>query len=101
MRAHLASSSMAHGVVAAPDGSILGMTAAMDKMVGSVNGQSLWEFLTPESAEELRGRVEAGRRSPESRFPMTFIGADSSQHVLICSLDVQPNAFALMCERTK
>ena len=100
IRAHLASSNMAHGVVAAPNGIILGTTAAMERLLGCepgrLNGQPLWEFLTPESANELRGRVEAGNRRCELRFPMTFIGAGSAGRVLICNLDVQPNAFALL-----
>jgi len=102
-RAHLTSSSMAHGVVATQDGVILGATAAMEKLLGGepgrLNGQRLWDFLAPESANELRGRVEAGIRSPELRFPITFVGtAGPSEHVLSCNLDVQPNAFALLGE---
>ena len=101
-RAHLASSTMVHGVVANSGGAILGTTAAMERLLGSepgrLNGQPLWEFLVPESAEQLRSRVAAGTRCSELRFAMTFIGAGPSRHVLLCNLDVQPNAFALMCE---
>jgi PAS domain-containing protein len=102
-RAHLASSNMAHGVVATSDGVILGATAAMERLLGGepgrLNGQRLWEFLAPESANELRGRVEAGIRRCELRFPITFVGpAGSGEYVLSCNLDVQPNAFALLGE---
>ncbi len=100
--AYLASSTTVHGVVANPDGAILGATAAMERLLGSepgqVNGQPLWEFLTPRSAEDLRGRMAGGSRCPELRIPLTFLGAGSSQHLLVCNLDVQPNAFALLCE---
>ena len=103
IRAHLASSSMAHGVVATPGGVILGTTAAMERLLGGesgrLDGQRLWEFLVPESANELRGRVEAGIRRSKLRFPMTFVGPPScGEHVLSCNLDVQPNAFALLGE---
>jgi heme-degrading monooxygenase HmoA len=101
-RAHLASSAVAHGVVAARDGVILGTTAAMQRLLGCesgrLTGQALWQFLTPESANQLRRRVEAGSRRSELRFPMTFIGAGSARHLLICNLDVQPNEFALLGE---
>ncbi len=102
-RAHLASSTMAHGVVATPDGAILGATAAMEGLLCGesvrLNGQRLWEFLAPESANELRSRVEAGLRRPELRFPLTFVSAaGSGERVLRCNLDVQPDAFALLGE---
>jgi hypothetical protein len=102
-RAHLASSTMAHGVVATLDGVILGTTAAMERLLGGepgrLNGQPLWEFLTPESANELRSRVEAGSRRSELRFPMTFIGPPVlASTCSVCNLDVQPNAFALLGE---
>jgi heme-degrading monooxygenase HmoA len=102
-RAHFASSRVAHGLVATLDGVILGTTAAMERLLGGgsgrLNGQRLWEFLTPESANELRSRVEAGTRRSELRFPITFVGpAGSGEHVLSCNLDVQPNAFALLGE---
>ena len=99
---NLASSTVAHGVVATPDGIILGTTAAMDRLLGNepehFNGRSLWEFLTPRSASELRSRVEAGIRCPELRLPVTFVGGASGAHVLLCNLDVQPHAFALLGE---
>jgi len=106
LRAHWASSSMAHGVVATPEGIILGATAAMERLLGGeggesgrLHGQRLWEFLAPGSADELRGRVEAGIRRSELRFPMTFVGpAGSGEYMLSCNLDVQPNAFALLGE---
>jgi heme-degrading monooxygenase HmoA len=101
-RAYLASSEMAHGVVAAPDGIILGATAAMERLYGCqpgcLHGRLLWDLLTPESADELRGRVQAGSRRSELRFPLAFIGAGSAGRVLLCNLDVQPNAFALLGE---
>lgn len=102
-RAHLASSSAAHGVVATSEGIILGTTAAMERLLGSepdrLNGKPLWEFLAPESANELRRRVEAGIRRPELHFPIAFVGpACSGECVLRCNLDVQPNAFALLGE---
>jgi heme-degrading monooxygenase HmoA len=101
-RAHLASSTVAHGVVATLDGVILGTTAAMERLLGRepgrLNGQPLWEFVTSESANELRSQIETGSRRSELRFPLTFIGADCSGHVLICNLDVQPDAFALLGE---
>jgi heme-degrading monooxygenase HmoA len=105
-RAYLAGSATAHGVVATPDGVILAATAAMERLLGGapgrLKGQPLWEFLTPESANELRSRVESGSRRLELRFPLTFIGAGigagSGGHVLCCNLDVQPNAFALLGE---
>jgi hypothetical protein len=101
-RAYLASSSLAHGVVAAPEGNILAATPAMEALLssqpGQLIGQPLWRFLTADSAEELRSRVVAGRRSSEGRFMMTFVGAGSGRRALICNLDVQPNAFALLCE---
>jgi len=101
-RAHLASSTVAHGMVATLDGIILGTTAAMDRLLGNepdqLNGLPLWEFLTPASASELRSRVETGTRCPELRFPVTFVSAASGAQVLICNLDVQPNAFALLGE---
>jgi heme-degrading monooxygenase HmoA len=103
IRAHLASSSMAHGIVATSDGVILGTTGAMERLLsgesGRLNGQRLWEFLAPECANDLRGQVEAGLRRSELRFPITFVGpAGSGEHVLSCNLDVQPNAFALLGE---
>jgi len=102
LRAHLASSPTAHGVMAAPDGSILAATPAMEKLLagdpGRLDGQPLWSFLTPESASQLRGRVAAGCRHPESRFALTFPGAAAAQRVLLCNLDVQPHAFALLGE---
>jgi heme-degrading monooxygenase HmoA len=105
IRAHLASSTMAHGVVATADGFILGATAAMERLLGyepgRLNGQPLWGFLTPESADELRSRVQAGNRCSALRFPMTFVGAGSGRHALICNLDFQPNAFSLLGEPTK
>jgi hypothetical protein len=80
----------------------LGATPAMERLLGSesgrLSGQALWEFLTPESAHGLRGQVAAGHRRPELLFTMTFIGAGSGPRVVICNLDVQPNAFALLCE---
>ena len=84
---------------------ILGTTAAMERLLGGesgrLDGQRLWEFLVPESANELRGRVEAGIRRCELRFPMTFVGrAGSGEYALSCNLDVQPNAFALLGEPT-
>jgi heme-degrading monooxygenase HmoA len=102
-RAYLASSSVAHGVVATLDGVILGTTGAMERLLGGepgrLNGQRLWEFLTLESTNELRSRVEAGSRRSELRFPIAFVGpAGSGEHVLSCHLDVQPNAFALLGE---
>lgn len=101
-RAHLVSGAAAHGVVATRDGRILGTTAAMERLLGGepggLNGQLLWEFLTSESANELRSRVEAGSRRSEWRFNVTFIGAGSAGHVLVCNLDVQPNGFALLGE---
>jgi heme-degrading monooxygenase HmoA len=104
-RAHLASGSAAYGVVAAPGGVILGITAAMERLLGSasggINGKPLWEFMTSESSGELRSRVATGCRRPELRFSMTFIGSDSREHVFLCNLDVQPNAFALLCEATQ
>jgi heme-degrading monooxygenase HmoA len=101
-KAYLASSSMAHSVVATPDGAILGATAAFERLLGGESGrligQLLWGFLTPESAKELRRRVAAGRRDADLRFPVTFRGTGSTQHMLICNLDVQPHAFALLGE---
>jgi len=101
IRAHLASSTMTHGVVALPDGAIQGASAAMERLLGEpggLNGRLLWEFLGPESAQELRGRVASGNRGAELRFPLTFIAGGSSTCVLLCNLDVQPHAFALLCE---
>lgn len=104
MRAYLVSSTMALAVVASPAGVILGATGAMERLMGCdsgrLNGQPVWKFLTPESTEELRRLVAAGIRDYQLRFPMTFIDSDSSKCVLICNLDVQPNAFALLCEPT-
>jgi hypothetical protein len=101
-RAHLASSSVTHALVATLCGVILGTTAAMERLLGcesgNLNGQTLWEFLTPASASELRSRVETGSRRSELPFPITFIRSGSAGHVLICNLDVQPNAFALLGE---
>ena len=102
-RAHLAASRMAHGVVATQDGVILGATAAMERLLGGeqgrLSGQRLWEFLAPESANQLRSRVERGIRRSELPFAITFVGpAGSGEHVLSCNLDVQPNAFALLGE---
>ena len=102
-RAHLVSSNTAHGVVAASDGVILGATAAMERLLtgasGRLNGRLLWEFLAPESANDLRSRVEAGIRRPDLRFPVTFVGAaGSGGHVIGCSLDVHPDEFALLGE---
>ena len=101
-RAYLASSTTVHGVVANADGVILGATAAMERLLGGesgrLNGQPLWKFLTPESAKELRIRVDAGSRQSALRFPVTFIGADCAGRVLGCNLDVQPDAFALLGE---
>jgi heme-degrading monooxygenase HmoA len=102
MRAYLVSSTKSHAVVARPAGVILGATGAMERLLGRdsgrLNGQPVWEFLTPESTEELRRLVSARSRDSQLRFPMTFMDADSSRHALICNLDVQPNAFALLCE---
>jgi len=107
-RAHLASSALAHGVVAAPGGGILAATPAMERLLGSepgrLQGQSLWQFLIPESAGELRGRIAAGRRAApegrgrEGRFLITFIGRGSRERMLACNLDVHPDAFALLGE---
>jgi len=107
-RAHLASSALAHGVVATPGGGILAATPAMERLLGSepgrLQGQSLWQFLIPESAGELRSRVALGSRlAPEGRsrdvrFLMTFIGRGSREHRLACNVDVHPDAFALLCE---
>jgi heme-degrading monooxygenase HmoA len=101
-RAYLTSSAMSHSVVAATDGTILGTTTAMERLLrrdsGRLEGQPIWEFLTPESTEELRCRVSAESRDAQLRFQMEFIGADSGKRALICNLDVQPNAFALLCE---
>jgi heme-degrading monooxygenase HmoA len=104
-RAHLASSATAHGVVATADGFILGATAAMERLLGyepgGLNGQPLWGFLAPESADELRSRVQAGVRCSALRFHLTFMSAGSIRHALICNLDVQPTAFALLGEPAK
>lgn len=101
-RAHLASSSLAHGVVATLDGNILAATPATEALwssqPGKLIGQPLWRFLTAESAEELRGRVVAGSRASEWCVLVTSVGAGSGRRSLICNLDVQPNAFALLCE---
>jgi PAS domain-containing protein len=89
-------------VVATPDGAILGATPAMEKLLGSqpgrLHGQPLWQFLIPESAGELRVLVAAENRGAALRFPLTFIAAGSSERTLICNLDVQPGAFALLGE---
>ena len=91
-----------HGVIAARCGAILGTTAAMERLLGSepggLSGQPLWEFLTAESASELRSRVEAGIRRPDLRLPLAFLGTGSSERLLLCNLDIQPNAFALLGE---
>jgi len=101
-RAHLASSTMARGVVASADGRILDATAGLEALLssepGKLTGQPLWQFLTAESGQELRSRVETGRRAPNLPFLMTFVVSESSRHLLRCNLDVQPNAFALLCE---
>jgi heme oxygenase (mycobilin-producing) len=101
-RAHLASSAAVHGVVAAPDGAILATSAAMARLLGSqpggLNGQPLWKFLAVESADELRSRIEAKIRRPGSRLPLTFLDGGSRRRLLLCNLDVQPNAFALLGE---
>jgi heme-degrading monooxygenase HmoA len=101
-RAYLTTSEMAHGVIAAPDGIILGATGAMERLYGCEPGclheRLVWDLLTRESANELRGRVQAGGRCPEQRFALTFTGAGSAGRVLLCNLDVQPNAFALLGE---
>ncbi len=101
-RAHLASSTAVHGVVAAPDGAILATSAAMASLLGSqpggLNGQPLWKFLAVESADELRGRLEAKIRRPDLRLPLTFLDAGSYSRRLLCNLDIQPNAFALLGE---
>jgi heme-degrading monooxygenase HmoA len=101
-RGFLASSDLLHGVVAAPDGAILGATPAMERLLGSqpgrLHGQPLWQFLIPESAGDLRGRVAAGSRAAKLCFTLTFLGAGSRKHALVCNLDVQPDAFALLCE---
>jgi heme-degrading monooxygenase HmoA len=107
-RAHLTSSALAHGVVATRDGGILAATPAMERLLGSepgrLHGQSLWQFLIPESAGELRSRVALGSRAaPEGqgrkeRFLITFIGRGSRERILACNLDVHPDAFALLGE---
>jgi heme-degrading monooxygenase HmoA len=101
-KAHLASSTMCHGVVATREGNILGATAGMASLLssepGKLAGQPLWRFLTTESAQELRGRVATGSRAASLRFLMTFVASESREHLVICNLDVQPNAFALLCE---
>jgi heme-degrading monooxygenase HmoA len=101
-KAHLAPSTTALGVIASPGGNILGATAGMDALLssepGKLTGQLLWRFLTAESAQELRCRVETGRRAANLRFLMTFVVAESSRRLLSCNLDVQPNAFALLCD---
>jgi len=101
-RAYFASSSISHALVATPDGTILGATVAMERLLRGdsdrLDGQPVWKFLTPESTEELRRLVAAGSRDSRLRFPMTFMDAGSGKCVLICNLDVQPNAFALLCE---
>jgi heme-degrading monooxygenase HmoA len=102
MRAYLASSIMSHAVVATPAGVILGTAGAMERLLGSdsgrLKGRLIWEFLTPESTQELRQLIAAGSRASQLRFTMTFIGTDSCRRSLNCNLDVQPDAFALLCE---
>jgi heme-degrading monooxygenase HmoA len=101
-KAHFASSTLTHAIVATPDGNILGATAGMEALLssepGKLTGQPLWRFLTAESAQELRSRVTKGSRDPKLRFLMTFAPSESGTHLLLCNLDVQPNAFALLCE---
>ena len=101
-RAHLAASTLAHGVVATPDGNILAATAGIETLLGgepgTLAGQPLWRFLTVESAQELRRRVATGSRTPQIRFLMTFVASESGKHLLICNLDIQPSAFALLCD---
>jgi hypothetical protein len=133
-RAHLASSTATHGVVATLDGHILGATAAMERLLGIpqradlglrcndaiacakaaieapfcgrslrsesswLSGQSLWNFLTPQSVSDLRSRMATGSRRPDQVFTMTFTGTAGGTQLLICNLDVQPNAFAMLCE---
>jgi heme oxygenase (mycobilin-producing) len=100
--AHLASSAAVHGVIAATGGEIVGATAGIEKLLGEepgrLSGQPLWKFLTAESANELRRRVEAGIRRPDLRLPLTFRGKGSGERLLLCNLDLQPNAFALLGE---
>jgi PAS domain-containing protein len=102
LRAYLASSTISHAVVANPAGVILGATGATERLLGCdsgrLNGRLIWEFLTPESTQELRQLIAAGSRASQLRFTMTFIGTDSCRRTLNCNLDVQPNAFALLCE---
>jgi PAS domain S-box-containing protein len=102
IQAHLATSAMVHGVVANREGVILAATPPVERFLGygpgRLCGQPLWDFLTPESAHELRSRVEAGIRRSELRFPVTFADGDSGGRPLICNLDVQPSAFALLGE---
>jgi len=102
-RAHLRSSATVHVVVATTDGVIVATNPAMDGLLnsepGQLVGQSLWQFLSPESANELHSRVETGVRRPEERVPLAFVSAVSGKHLLRCSLDIQPNAFALLGEQ--
>jgi heme oxygenase (mycobilin-producing) len=113
-RAHLTSSTISYGIVATSDGSILGASAGMESLLsneplltsgpllssarGKLAGQPLWRFLTAESAQELRSRLATGSRAASLRFLMTFVVSESREHLVICNLDVQPNAFALLCE---
>lgn len=81
-RSHLASSGTTHGIVATSRGVILATTASMERLLGGercrLHEHQLWEFLAPESANELRSRVEEGIRRPDLRFSMTFLSAACS-----------------------
>ena len=100
IRGHLSSGSMAHALVADTEGKILLATPALESLLGfprgRINGRPLWELLTRESAADLRGRVAAAIRCSPEPFVLQFAGAEA--HALVCSLDVQPTAFALVGE---
>lgn len=103
IRGHLSSGNLAHAVVATPEGKILLATPALERLLGvptgGLNGRPLWEFLSGESAADLRGRVAAAIRCSPDPFVLHFNGPEAP--ALICSLDVQPNAFALRGETLK
>jgi heme-degrading monooxygenase HmoA len=98
----LAGSKTVHVLVAALDGTVRLCNAALASRLRITPTEALtrvvWDLVTEQDAQSLRGRLALERSLPPKTFLLNFVEADHWPFTLECRLEVQPDCFLLLGE---
>jgi heme-degrading monooxygenase HmoA len=98
----ISDSSALHLILAASDGTILKVNAAVVRRTllstSELEGSSIWQRLTTGARERLRTRVELGDRSLDEPLMLNFLDRENSPYSIVCRLDLLPDGFVIVGE---